>query len=185
MSSRARSTCARSSSSARPRPGSSRAPTAACGPTPRGRTRMSDGRLLEGRIALVTGGAGGIGAATSSALAAQGAVVVVVDIDADRTASVVAEVRAAGGQADALVADVRDPADVERIGAHVDSTHGRLDVLVNNVGHWVRVVDFVESEPALWSQLYDVNLGHVFAMTHRFLPGMIDRGDGAIVNVSS
>jgi NAD(P)-dependent dehydrogenase (short-subunit alcohol dehydrogenase family) len=146
---------------------------------------MTDTPLLADRIALVTGGGGGIGAATVRALAAHGATVVAADIDEARNDAVVADVVANGGRAEAVVADVRDTAHIERIAHHVESTHGRLDVLVNNVGHWVKVVDFVDSDPVLWSELYAVNLGHVFAVTHRFLPGMIARGDGAIVNVSS
>lgn len=146
---------------------------------------MSPEPLLDGRTALVTGGGGGIGAATVRALAEHGATVIAIDIDASRVEAVVAEVAAAGGRAEALVADVREAADVEGMAAHVEATHERIDVLVNNVGHWVRVVDFVDSDPALWNELYRVNLGHVFAVTHRFLPGMIAAGDGAIVNVSS
>jgi 2-hydroxycyclohexanecarboxyl-CoA dehydrogenase len=145
---------------------------------------VTDG-LLHDRIALVTGAGGGIGAATARALARHGATVVIVDLDGARAHAVGEAVRDEGGRADVLEADVRVAGDVGRVGEHVESNHGRLDVLVNNVGHWVRVVDFVDSDPELWDELYRVNLAHVFAVTHRFLPGMIAAGEGAIVNVSS
>ena len=64
--------------------------------------------------------------------------------------------------------------------------HGRVDVLVNNVGHWLRHPgNFVDTDPQLWDDLYRVNLHHVFLVTHAFLPAMIARRSGAVVNVSS
>jgi len=132
--------------------------------------------LLDGRVAVVTGGAGGIGRATVELFAAEGAVVHLVDIAADRSA----EVAEATG-ATAHVLDVRESEAVAALGAAV----GRADVLVNNVGHWVRVVDFVASDPEHWEALHQVNLVHVLRVTRAFLPGMIESGGGSIVNVSS
>ena len=64
--------------------------------------------------------------------------------------------------------------------------HGRVDALVNNVGHWLRHPgNFVDTDPHLWDELYRINLHHVFLVTQAFLPAMIDRRAGAIVNVSS
>lgn len=64
--------------------------------------------------------------------------------------------------------------------------YGRVDVLVNNVGHWLRHPgNFVDTDPGLWDELYRINLHHVFLVTQAFLPAMIGRGAGAIVNVSS
>ena len=134
-------------------------------------------RLLEGRVAVVTGGAGGIGRATSEALAFAGARVHVVDVDAERTA---ATVTALDG-ATAHVLDVRD----EEAVAELAATVGRADVLVNNVGHWVRVLDFVESDPDHWDALHQVNFLHVLRVTRAFLPAMVEAGSGSIVNVSS
>jgi NAD(P)-dependent dehydrogenase (short-subunit alcohol dehydrogenase family) len=133
---------------------------------------------LEGRHALVTGGAGGIGAATSRLLAEHGAHVHVVDLDAGRTA---ATVEAIGPTATGHVVDVRVSGAVAALADAV----GRIDVLVNNVGHWVQVVDFAESDPDHWEALYQVNLLHVLRVTRAFLPAMIEAGAGAIVNVSS
>ncbi len=142
---------------------------------------MPTSPLLAGKVAVVTGGAGGIGAATSSLLAAEGAHVHVLDHDPGRTEATVEGIGRAGGRATGHVGDVRSG---EVVAALADSV-GRADVLVNNVGHWVRVVDFVDSGPEHWDALDAVNLRHVLAVTRAFLPAMLEAGSGAIVNVSS
>ncbi len=133
---------------------------------------------LEGRVALVTGGAGGIGAATSRLLAEHGAHVHVVDVDADRTSALADEL---GERATGRVVDVREAGAVAALADEV----GRVDVLVNNVGDWVRIVDFADSDDAHWDALYQVNLLHVLRVTRAFLPAMVEAGSGSIVNVSS
>lgn len=139
------------------------------------------GRLLAGRVALITGGGSGIGAATSRLFAAHGAQVVIADIDPDRSEQVAADI-----DAHAVTADVREADQVSALAATVLQHYGRLDVLVNNVGHWVRHPgSFAGTDPQLWDELYRVNLHHVFLVTRAFLPAMIDQQAGAIVNVSS
>ncbi|POY03048.1 oxidoreductase [Mycobacterium kansasii] len=139
--------------------------------------------LLADRVAVVTGGGGGIGAATSRLFAEHGARVVVADIDPDLAQQTVAEI---GDPAFAVVTDVRDAGQVRALARTVLDRCGRADVLVNNVGHWLRHPgDFVDTHPELWDELYRVNLHHVLLATHAFLPAMIDRHAGAIVNVSS
>jgi NAD(P)-dependent dehydrogenase (short-subunit alcohol dehydrogenase family) len=133
---------------------------------------------LQDRVALVTGGAGGIGAATSRLLAEHGAHVHVVDIDRERATALQVEL---GDQGTAHVVDVRDNDAVTALADEV----GRLDVLVNNVGHWVRIVDFAVSDDAHWDALHQANLLHVLRLTRAFLPAMIEAGSGSIVNVSS
>ena len=112
---------------------------------------------LTGRVAVVTGGGAGIGGAVSDMLAAAGAHVVVADIDED----------------------------VQRLATTVLDARGHVDVLVNNVGHYVRATPFTESGPVHWDALHAVNLLHVFACTRAFLPAMVEHGAGSIVNVSS
>ena len=147
---------------------------------------MPTGRLLVDRVAVVTGGGGGIGAATSRLFARHGAHVVVADIDGERTRHTAAEITAAGGSASAVVTDVRDATQVSDLARSVLDRYGRVDVLVNNVGHWLRHPGtFVDTDPQLWDELYRVNLHHVFLVTHAFLPAMIEQHAGAIVNVSS
>jgi NAD(P)-dependent dehydrogenase (short-subunit alcohol dehydrogenase family) len=144
------------------------------------------GGLLSDRIAVVTGGGGGIGAATARLFADQGAQVVIADVDAELAQLTAEQITASGGSAFATVTDVRDAGQVAELARSVLERHGRVDVLVNNVGHWLRHPgNFVDTDPQLWDDLYRVNLYHVFLVTHAFLPAMIGRGSGAIVNVSS
>jgi NAD(P)-dependent dehydrogenase (short-subunit alcohol dehydrogenase family) len=144
------------------------------------------GGLLNDRIAVVTGGGGGIGAATARLFADQGAQVIIADIDAELGQLTAEQITASGGSAFAAVTDVRDGGQVAELARSVLERHGRVDVLVNNVGHWLRHPgNFVDTDPQLWDDLYRVNLHHVFLVTHAFLPAMIGRRSGAIVNVSS
>src|SRR3954465_9371996 len=134
---------------------------------------------LEGRTALVTGGAGGIGAATARRLAAEGAGVAVGDLDLDAAREVAAEI---DGFATEL--DVTDTASVGRAVAAVAEALGAVDVLVNNAGT-DRFAFFVHSAEALWDPVLGVNLRGVLACTHAVLRSMQERGGGAIVNVAS
>ena len=144
------------------------------------------GALLTDRVAVVTGGGGGIGAATARLFAQHGARVVIADIDAERARRTAEEITASGGSALAVGADVRDEDRVAALSRTVLDRYGRVDVLVNNVGHWLRHPgSFVDTDPRLWDDLYRINLHHVFLVTHAFLPAMIDQHAGAIVNVSS
>lgn len=142
--------------------------------------------MLVDRVAVVTGGAGGIGAATARLFAAHGAHVVIADVDAERAGATVAEIAAGGGSALAITTDVRDDEQVAALAKAVRDRFHRVDVLINNVGHWLRHPgDFVDTDPRFWDDLYRINLHHVFAVTHAFLPAMVERGSGTVVNVSS
>jgi len=144
------------------------------------------GALLADRVAVVTGGGGGIGAATARLFAQHGAHVVIADIDTELAQQTADDISKSGGSAVAFVVDVRDADQVSGLARSVLERHGQVDVLVNNVGHWLRHPgDFVHTDPQLWDELYRINLHHVFLVTHAFLPAMIERRAGAIVNVSS
>jgi 2-hydroxycyclohexanecarboxyl-CoA dehydrogenase len=146
-----------------------------------------DGPLLRGRVALVTGGAGGIGGATCALFAGQGAdAVVVVDVDEARTAEVVSYVESRGVPARGIVCDLTDDAPTQAMCSAVLDEFGRVDVLVNGLGHALAPAsDFEATTPELWDELYRANLRHVFTTTHAFLPGMRERKWGRIVNFSS
>lgn len=142
--------------------------------------------MLADRVAVVTGGGGGIGAATAQLFAQHGARVVIADIDAELAEQTADGISASGGSASAIITDVRDADQVGALARSVLDRFGRIDVLVNNVGHWLRHPgNFVDTDPQLWDELYRINLHHVFLVTHAFLPAMVGQGRGSIVNVSS
>jgi 2-hydroxycyclohexanecarboxyl-CoA dehydrogenase len=134
---------------------------------------------LEGRSAFVTGAASGIGAATALRLAAEGARVVIADIDADAAGKVAAE---AGGEA--VEVDVKHVASVRAAVGAAEQTVGPMDILVNNAGT-DRFAFFVDTDEATWDHVLGVNLRGTLACTHAVLPGMQHRRRGTIVNVAS
>ena len=142
-------------------------------------------RLLDGRVAVITGGADGIGGAISSLFARHGAQVELIDIDADLAAARVESITAAGGSARSHVGDVRRIEDVERVIGAVLDAHPHVSVLVNNVGDYRPLVRFRDSTPESWRAMYDINLFHMFAVTQALLGSMIAGGGGSIVNVHS
>jgi len=138
---------------------------------------------LAGRVALVTGAAGGIGAATARALAADGARVVVADVaDGART---VAEVEAAGGEALAVHCDVSDAEQVEAAVAGAVAHFGALDVLVNDAGISGGSSLAHETEVEVWARVLAVNLTGTFLCTRAAMPHLLASGRGRIVNVAS
>jgi NAD(P)-dependent dehydrogenase (short-subunit alcohol dehydrogenase family) len=142
--------------------------------------------VLEGRVAVVTGGAGGIGLGISHALASQGARVVVNDLDAPRLDAAVAGIASAGGNAVACLADVRDRADIARLAeTALGVDDGRIDVLVNNVGDYRPNGRFLKTTEDDWQALYAINFEHVLRVTHALAPAMVAQGRGSIVNVST
>ena len=130
---------------------------------------------LEGKTALVTGGASGIGAACCRRLAAEGAHVAVTDVNVDGAREVAGEI-----SGDAYELDVRSP---DSVRAAVEQA-GEIDVLVNNAGTDAFGF-FVNTTPEMWDLVIGVNLVGTLNVTHSVLPGMQQRGGGSIVNVAS
>jgi 2-hydroxycyclohexanecarboxyl-CoA dehydrogenase len=147
---------------------------------------METPRLLDGQVAVVTGGAAGIGGGISRLFAAAGAIVVLNDIDADLAANARADIEAAGGAVTTVVGDIREPETVARLhDAAVAEAGGRVDILVNNVGDFRPNAWFLDSDDDHWDGQYAITLEHVFRCTKAFLPIMVEQGSGAIVNNST
>jgi 2-hydroxycyclohexanecarboxyl-CoA dehydrogenase len=136
------------------------------------------------RVALVTGGAGGIGRGIAAALLARGTSVAVADLDGDGAERAAQELRARGCDAVGVMLDVTDAASVGTAAAIVAQRLGPVDVLVNNAG-WDELRPFVETDEAFWRRVVDVNYLGALRVTHALLPGMLERGSGRIVSVSS
>ena len=141
-------------------------------------------RRLSGRIAIVTGGGGGIGGATCRRLAREGAAVGVLDLDQEAAAAVAAAIEAEGGRALALRCDITRREEVDAAVAAVESGLGPVDVLVNNAG-WDIFKPFTKTAPAEWERLIAINLIGALHMHHAVLPGMAARKSGRIVNIAS
>jgi 2-hydroxycyclohexanecarboxyl-CoA dehydrogenase len=136
------------------------------------------------KVVLVTGGASGIGLATVEAFAKLGADVLVADVNAARGEEAAAAVRAGGGKAQFVRIDVTDVASIRTGRDLVLSTRGRLDVLANVAG-WGHIQPFVENDDAFIDKVMALNLRGPIEMARAFLPSMIERKGGRIVNVSS
>jgi 3alpha(or 20beta)-hydroxysteroid dehydrogenase len=136
---------------------------------------------LEGKVALITGAAGGIGAASARRLARDGALLVLTDADGEGAERLAAEL---GEAARGLAHDVTSEADWERATAAALEAHGRIDVLVNNAGVFL-ARPLVETTLAEFSRVLDVNVLGVFLGMRAVAPGMIERRAGSVVNVSS
>ncbi len=152
-------------------------------------SQAGDRSDLTGRVAVVTGGASGIGAATVEALAARGAHVAVADLRVDAAEAVAALDRDAGS-AFAVEIDVRDERSVEAAVGTVVSELGRVDVLVNSAAltdpaHQARDGGVATAELDVWEQTFAVDLHGLMLVCKHALPSMIASGRGAIVNISS
>jgi NAD(P)-dependent dehydrogenase (short-subunit alcohol dehydrogenase family) len=138
---------------------------------------------LQGKVTLVTGAASGIGRATAALLAAQGAVLVISDLDADAGERAVAEL---GGPAQFVAADVRDDAAVAAVVARTVQEHGRLDLAANCAGVGGGHGATHDYDPETWNRIVDINLrGTWISMRHEIAAMLAGGEGGAVVNVAS
>jgi 3-oxoacyl-[acyl-carrier protein] reductase len=151
---------------------------------------MDEVKVLDNKVAVITGGGRGIGRAAALALSEAGADVVIVARSRRAIEAVAKEVRARGGQALAITADVSDPASVDLMVLQTLRASGRIDILINNAGVLAPIGMTWEVPPFIWQRNININLGGVFLCTHAALPHMIHQepvGDvrGKIINISS
>jgi 2-dehydro-3-deoxy-D-gluconate 5-dehydrogenase len=139
---------------------------------------------LNGRVAIVTGGNGGIGLAMASGLAEAGAKVLIAGRSIDKNERAVDEIAAAGGQAGSLVTDLLDETSGERLVAEAVSWYGRLDILVNNAGINIRKRP-EEYSLAEWHEVLDSNLTSAFLCARAAHPELKRIGGGKVINIGS
>ncbi|MBY5881867.1 SDR family oxidoreductase [Rhizobium ruizarguesonis] len=139
---------------------------------------------LKGKVAIISGGATGMGGAASKLFAAEGARVAIIDRNGDAAAETVQAIRDAGGEADCWTADVSDEAAVNAAVAGVEARYGAVTVLFNHAGTIV-IKPFLETTVEEWDWLHAVNVRSMFLMTKAVLPKMIASGGGSIVCTSS
>ena len=135
---------------------------------------------LDGKVAVVTGAAGGIGAAIAAALAAVGAGVGIWDLDGDKARNVAGAI---GGSTLAVEVDIANRASVETA-VRATSALGPIDILINNAGI-DKIEPFLESEEATWERIASVNFLGTVRCCHVMVPGMVERGWGRVVNIAS
>jgi 3-oxoacyl-[acyl-carrier protein] reductase len=138
---------------------------------------------FEGKVALVTGAARGIGEAIALTLAREGADVVVTDVDLEGAQRVAQEIERLGRKARAIQADVSQREAVKQLVSEAVSLFGTVDILVNNAGI-IRRGTFIEHNPQEWEKVLGVNLGGTFNCTQEVVPLMIKQRGGKIINIS-
>lgn len=141
------------------------------------------------KTAIVTGGASGIGRSICVKLAAEGARIVLVDVNKSTAETTATSLRESGGEVVVHIADVRDEVCVQRIVNQTIADYGRIDILVNNAGGSARLIgkksDFAESDPETWNWVIGLNLIAPMLWMRAVLPYMIKREYGKIVNIAS
>jgi NAD(P)-dependent dehydrogenase (short-subunit alcohol dehydrogenase family) len=144
---------------------------------------------VEGKIAIVTGAAGGIGAATAQVLAREGASVVVADLNRDGAVAHAEKLAADGGTALGIGFDLGDPSSIESLVAETVSAFGGIDVLHNNAAATQLAATqdgpIMQADPVVWEETFRVNVRGTALMIKAVVPHMLERGGGSIVNTSS
>lgn len=139
---------------------------------------------LHGTVSLVMGASAGLGAAIAEALAARGASVAIAARRRDAIDSIAAKINAAGGHALPLTCDVSDPEAVKSAVAATIAQFGRLDHLINNAGVIDPIGRFLDTDPAQWTRLIDINVNGAMYACHAALPHLL-KSKGVLVNISS
>ena len=135
--------------------------------------------------AVITGAASGMGLTAAKLFAERGYKVALLDVNEDGLKSAVAEIKAAGGEASSFTIDLTDHDSIIATVAEVEKEFEHIDVLVNNAGVFDKYQASLDTPRERWDFLLAINLTSVFDMTNAVLPGMLQRGEGAVVNIAS
>ncbi len=139
---------------------------------------------LKNKIAMVTGGAQGIGKGISETLAKQGAHVAIVDLNEEIARETADLIQKENGKAMAVQADITDIDEVKNAVFAIRENLGVVDILVNNAG-WDRMVPFIETTPDFWNRVIDINYKGALNCVYAVLPDMIEKNRGKIINIGS
>lgn len=144
-------------------------------------------KRLEGRVAMITGGANGIGRGCALRMAAEGAALAIIDLEPAPLAALQAELEAVGAKIFTRAADCTDAVQVHTFVAAAEAALGPADILVNNVGQGARErkTSFLESDEDVWRFVVEINLFTTMRFTRAVAPGMAARGHGRVINMSS
>ncbi|HXF75021.1 MAG TPA: SDR family NAD(P)-dependent oxidoreductase [Methylomirabilota bacterium] len=140
-------------------------------------------RLLN-KVAVITGGAQGIGRAIALGMAREGAKVIAADLQGEKAKSVAAEIHSFGGEASAVEVDVSSEMSVQRLADHTFERFGRIDILVNDAGVYLKSPVMSKTE-AEWDKTLNVNLGGNFLCARAFVPAMRRQKSGRIISIAS
>jgi len=144
----------------------------------------NDATRLDGKIAIVTGAAQGMGAGIARRIAAAGATVIAADVQDEKGKASVEEIRGNGGKAEFVKADVAEDADITNLIEHAIDAHGKLDIVVNNAAI-VQIGLAEDTSIEQWDRLMAVNVRSIFLTTRCAVPHMRSQGGGCFVNVGS
>jgi 2-hydroxycyclohexanecarboxyl-CoA dehydrogenase len=139
---------------------------------------------MSNRVALVTGGAQGIGKGIATTLGEQGFRVAVADLNLGAAEETAKEISAAGGEAIAVQIDVTSGDSVRDAVADIESALGAIEIVVNNAG-WDDFMPFVKTNEEFWDKILDINFKGALRVVHAVVPGMIERGFGRVINIGS
>jgi 2-hydroxycyclohexanecarboxyl-CoA dehydrogenase len=142
---------------------------------------MGDSSL---HTAVVTGGGGGIGRAIAATIAQQGAKVAIADLRSDLAETAAANLRRTGHEALGIALDITEHDSIAAAAAEIEGRLGTVDIVVNNAG-WDELRPFLETDEQFWQRIVDINYLGTLRVTRQFLPAMVQRGWGRVVNTSS
>lgn len=140
---------------------------------------------LDGKVAIITGSASGMGLEEAQLFAREGAKVVIADVNAEAGEKVASDIKAEGGEATFIEVNMRDGASVQALVDKTVETYGSLDIVVNNAGIFDKYASILDTSEEQWDLILDVNLKGIYLMAKAAIPGMIERGGGTFVNIAS
>ena len=140
---------------------------------------------LDGKVAIITGSASGMGLEEAQLFAREGAKVVIADVNAEAGEKVASDIKAEGGEATFIEVNMRDGASVQALVDKTIETYGSLDIVVNNAGIFDKYASILDTSEEQWDLILDVNLKGIYLMAKAAIPGMIERGGGTFVNIAS